>query len=78
MSKRERWINIEYDNVQTSKYVTRVLCAEPECKVALYFNAPGGEDDDSEFRVDSCKCEDHTILCCKEHVDTHVCQNCKE
>lgn len=77
MSKRERWIDVGYDEVQMSKYVTRAICAEKGCGVTLYYNASGGEDDDSEFRVESCTCE-YRSLCCSEHVDTHVCLKCKE
>lgn len=81
MAKRGRWIHEdEIDGehlIQMSKYVSHATCAEPKCKTGLFYNAPGGDDDDAEFRVESCTC-DYPALCCSEHIDNFTCLKCKE
>jgi hypothetical protein len=79
--KRARWvteddIGNEY-TIEKSKYVMSQTCAEKDCDTVLFYNAPGGDDDDAEFRVEGCTCA-YPALCCTKHVDTFACPKCAE
>ena len=81
MAKRARWIHEdEIDGetlIESSKYVSHARCAFKDCTTLLFYNAPGGDDDDAEFRVESCTC-DWPTLCCSKHVDDFVCLDCNK
>ena len=63
--------------IEMSKYVCIQRCAEKDCATVIAYNRPGGEDDDEDFRIETCTC-DFPALCCTKHVDTHVCPKCSK
>jgi len=80
MAKRGRWVQEDEifgeHIIEMSKYVTRVKCAEQECKTLLFYNASGRSDDEEEYRVESCSC-DAPALCCSKHIKTFKCLKCE-